>query len=467
MKSILFLLFIFFSGHLFAVDTVRMTNPGDLQITGTTNGTATGTYTLGSVNPTDGIGATDATAAIVYVPVSNTLAANQPHDTYFALYHAGYSLFNIADTTYSYLTFPLTLNITSAQYLYGAVYNGTNYIVVRKSAPGSFSSQTDTIFQILLNDIAAVICPVNNALCTSLDISSPNLAQGVIAKLYFFISTNASKADGDTVDLASTTDGGGGVYFQVNLSNKIYTQADISITLTTPLTKGDGRVIANYIISNPITTAVFDHVAVFLHAKASSAGAIPAGPAANLPVGDPSLYSGYPDAKLIDQNFSSAETDTSITINSLGEGQPLVNGTSYLLSIGLMDKYQFVTGLSNAGVGTPLKIQELLNKQACFLLTAGFGEEHYVISFFRQYRDLVLANTWAGKKFIGFYYRLAPHYALIIYQNEWMRLVIRSGAYALYFFFNYYWCFLVLLGFFLFFNFKNGQKKQNEKKVRI
>jgi hypothetical protein len=431
-----------------------MTNPTDLQISGTTNGSATSTFILGSTNPTDGIGATEAAAAMVYVPVSNTNPINLPHDTYFSLYHDNYTLFTITDPTYSYISFPLTVNASSTQYLYAAIYDGVSYKYLRISAPIAYSSPVDTIFQVLLKDI----CAVNPTLfCTNLDTNSATASQTSIVKFYFLISTDGTHANGDTVDLTKATDGGGGVYFQVNLSNKIYKQAETSITLSTPLAKGDGRVVANYSISNPITTNIFDHVVVFLHAKASSESALPTGPAANLPVGDPTLYASYPDARLIDQNYSSVQTETSITISTLGLNQPVANGTSYLLSIGLMDKYKFVTGLSNAGIGTPLQIQELLKKEACFLLTAGFGEEHYVISYFRQYRDQILANTWMGKKFIGFYYRLAPSYALIIYQNEWMRLGIRSVAYILYFLFNYYLQVLIFLGFLFLLNLRKNK----------
>ncbi|MBC7537592.1 MAG: hypothetical protein H7281_02130 [Bacteriovorax sp.] len=447
MKLILLCLFLVLLTNLFAADNVRITSPTNLQVYGTTNATATSTFLLGSVNPSDGNGLSEAAAAFIYIPISNT--ADATHDFYFSRYHEGYRLFDISDATYSYISFPLTLNVSSTHYLYAAVYNGTNYVIVRKSAPTAYSTATITTFNLLLKDI----CAVNTTACTNLAVGSATLVSGQVAKVYFFISTNSAHADNDPVVLTTAGDGDGGVFFQVKLSNKVYKSIDSSISLSTPLTKGDGRVIANYTVTNPISSDAFDHVAVFMHAKAASVAALPVDPAPHLAVGDPALYIGiYPDAQLIDYSYSTSQSDPAITINSFGYGKPAINGTSYLLSIGLMDKYKFVTNLSNAGVGTPTQIQELLKKQACYLLTAGFGEEHYIINYFRSYRDHILANSWLGRKFIKVYYRSAPHYAMIIYKSEWMRFVIRSAAYTLYFLFNFYWVVLIFLGACLFLN---------------
>jgi hypothetical protein len=111
----------------------------------------------------------------------------------------------------------------------------------------------------------------------------------------------------------------------------------------------------------------------------------------------------------------------------------LQNGVEATVSVASIDKFGFSTTLSNSLPGTPLEIEPLLKKTACFLLTAGFGEEHYVITYFRNIRDQVLAENWLGRKFIGFYYSTAPKYALIIYKCETLRLIIRGSAYCLYF----------------------------------
>lgn len=443
MKSILLCLLISLSSNLLANDNVRMTNPTNLQIYGTTNN-ASGTYLLNSVNPTDGNGLSETAAALVFAPISNT--ADPTHDLYFSLYHAGFRPFSTKDQTYSYISFPLTVNASVTQYLYVAVSDGanSNYKIVRKSPPPSFTTPTNTTFNLRLFDM----CAIATTSCTNLD---PTLqlppVTGQIVKVYFFITTNGGHADGDPVTLTNAGDGDGGVFFQTKLSNKVYKTTDTSIFLTTPLTKGDGRVIANYSISNPISTDAFDRVVVFFHASAANAGALPIFPAPNLAVGDPSLYGPtYPNASLIDQSYSTSQTDSTITINNLGFNNPLVNSTAYMLSIGLMDKYKFVSNLSNAGVGTPTQIQELLKKQACYILTAGFGEEHYITNYFRAYRDHVLANSWLGRKFIRFYYRTAPHYALIIYRSETLRLIVRGFAYSVYFIFNYGIFVLIFLG---------------------
>ena len=122
----------------------------------------------------------------------------------------------------------------------------------------------------------------------------------------------------------------------------------------------------------------------------------------------------------------------------------LTNSDTYNVSILFEDKYKFGTVLSNDMIGQPKEIEELLKKNACFLLTAGFGEDHFVINYFRNFRDTILSQSYLGRAFIHTYYELAPKYALMIYHNEAIRAVIRGAGYTLYFIFNFYYIILAV-----------------------
>jgi hypothetical protein len=123
----------------------------------------------------------------------------------------------------------------------------------------------------------------------------------------------------------------------------------------------------------------------------------------------------------------------------------LTNSTTYNIAIALMNKYQFVSNVTVSKSGTPLKIDELLKSQACFLLTAGFGEEHWVIDYFKHIRDHFLAKFSAGRWFIGAYYETAPKYALKIYHSPSLRLMIRSIAYVAYSFIHYFYLYFAVV----------------------
>lgn len=103
----------------------------------------------------------------------------------------------------------------------------------------------------------------------------------------------------------------------------------------------------------------------------------------------------------------------------------LVNGVTYNFSYAFTNKYQFVSYFSNDQEGTPALVEVFLEKQQCYLISAGFKKEHYVLDFFREVRDqILLKNSW-GRKFINFYYETAPQYARKIWNSPFMSSSIR------------------------------------------
>lgn len=411
MKSLFLFLLLSLSLNAFAVSTLRIFKPQDLIVNGTSSGK---TYALNVDEP-----AADATAegspARVYVPMSNTnvtIAAN--HDQYFYLSAtAGLTALFNSTSAADVIIYPLTATISESNYLYVAAKASVgSYKLVQKYS-STLTTNQDVNFPVSPNAICTQFAPD----CTTL---APDQASStkITYKLYFFLSTS-NIAIGDPIDPAADISKGG-VFFETLLSNKIYTNLQLKVFATNPR-NGDRRAIFDYDTDSSMQD--FKKVMVFKHTTNAPAHF-------NEPIG---VYAG----SLINQDFPAIQK-SEITVTDLP------NGPEVTLSVAFFDKYGFVSTLSNHLSFSPMEIQELLKKQSCFLLTAGFGEEHYIINFFRSYRDHVLSNSWLGKKFIKVYYRSAPHYAVIIYQSEILRFGIRSMAYVLYFFFNYWWIILLL-----------------------
>ena len=142
---------------------------------------------------------------------------------------------------------------------------------------------------------------------------------------------------------------------------------------------------------------------------------------------------------------------------------PLSNATLYHVTLGYVDKWQFVTKLPVSKSETPESIINFLEKESCYFISAGFKESHYVLDYFRWFRDNVLLKFSLGKAFVNVYYETAPHYALkYIYPSETLSFLIRTFSYILYFFMTRIWYFAV---FFLLVIFYLGLKKISWKKM--
>lgn len=402
------LIFILVLGNSFA-DTVRIINPHDLVI----NGVTSTSFPL-NVDEPSGEATEDTDPARVYVPMTNAFL---DHDKYFSQYSAsGVSVLFNTTLLAHVINFPLKVTVTGTKYLYAAAKStAAGYKVVKKYFDPLTGNRDISTFDVSPKEI----CDQYSADCTILAPGvSTNNSKGTF-KLYFFLSTVSNLPLGDLVDPTVSTEG---VFFEVVMSNKIYEDTQLKVFITNPR-KGDSRVILGYTTDSSMLD--FKKIIVFQHSSAAPV-------TTNGAIG---LYTG----SILNRDFSSASQTGEVTVNQLP------NTIAVTLSIAFQDKFGFASTLSDDVTLTPTQIEELLKKQACFLLTAGFGEEHYVINFFRHYRDQVLAHTWIGKQFIKIYYSSAPHYAVIIYQSEGMRFIIRAAAYTLYFLFNYYWLVLIFL----------------------
>ena len=440
MKLLTILILIFICSTLNAADSVRINDPSNLILTGTISGFS---FTLGSDSPS-GDGTSESAPAKAYLPIQSGLS-NQLYSTILKVTPGLGSLYDIASAS-QYVSFPLLMTIGStAKYLYVAVRggaSGTSYYVSGKSA-STYSNLSSSLINFSINPkdicksvIVNNISTVCNATTGALDHAS---ISSVLFKpmLYFFVTDQVLAVDGTSVIDPANANYSGGVYFESQMSNKIFTSTDLVVSLSA-LRKGDARLLGTFSASSTMDSTLFKKVIVYQYTDTSTPIL------GNLPIGSAS-------AGALMNNDISTEQSGDFTFSGL------TNSQSYKISLAFEDKFLFATTLSASQAGTPTEIQELLKKQACYLLTAGFGEEHYIISFFREYRDQVLANSWIGRKFIKVYYSSAPHYAVIIYQSQWMRLGVRSAAYLLYFFFHFYWAILLVCLIFLSINLRKNK----------
>lgn len=415
MKFLYTISLICFSFAAFCADTVRIYDIENLVVS-VTSGTS---FDL-NVEIPSGDSTTDSsesTTARIYVPMKN---ASADHNKYLYYSRSGATTLSSSVAGTSTINFPLSLTLgTTDKYLYSAVKINSKYYA---------ASRTSSTFR-ELNNFQYVYSLTPYTFCNTFTISGTGVSNpcsdtstfASTLTVYFFLSAKSDYALGAEVSPATET---GGVYFSVKMSNRIYDSSELTLSISN-VRKGDKRILADF--SSSTTMANFSKVKAFIHSAAPGSD--------NRPIGD---TVNYPGGSIFSDDIATNQSGGA-TINQL------TNGQTYFVSLFFVDKYLFTSVLSPDFSETPTQIEELLKKQACYLLTAGFGEEHYIINYFRSFRDRVLAHNWFGQKFIHFYYRTAPSAALYIYQHQTVRLIIRSLAYLTYFVFNYFYLILLLL----------------------
>lgn len=403
MKNLLIAsIFAILSSHAFG-DTIRLNPDNDLEVYANTDATYLVTSETATKTPTE------ASPAHVYVPIAGTAVASQAD--YFLLKASNNTpdyIFDIADSSHV-IRFPLYLNIsTTNKYLYVAIKDGTAYKVA-KAYPTVLNNITNGnyVFEVSPQEICAQ--QTASLACNTLITGTATDEREIVT--YFFITTVPSIGIGGTIDI-TTADYNTGLFYNVHMSNRVY--PNLTISLGT-LRNGDRRAIVPYTSSELMLQP--NHVRVFDNSAAQ---------ATTLPIGQLT-------GTLLPKEYDYLQ-NSEVTVTDLENGRP----QPYNLSLLFVDKYQFTSKASASAVALPQEIEELLKKNSCFLLTAGFGEDHFVISYFRHFRDTVLSQSYLGRVFIHTYYELAPKYALMIYQHEGIRAVIRGIGYTLYFIFNFY-----------------------------
>lgn len=379
--------------------SLRLHPDNELVVTGST----TTSFTVGSAEAS-GDATSESAPAIVYVPMAGPLGT-VAYFTERGVTH----LFTATDASYT-VNFPFYINTTNSDhFLYVAVKHPVDGYKIVGNFPTNLINKTNhnetfPVSPKLMCDIYAD-CPF----------ATTTGKEKFLA--YFFLSTTLP------TNLPKNSPGTpasypGGIYFEINMSNVVLTNTEL-IPSITKIRVGDKRVVIEYTASAGMNEA--KAVRVYNHGGTASAVA-PLSP----------IQSYYASAGGLTSTEYPYNATSEVTVTGLE------NSVTNYFSVLFVDKYKFGTVLSDDLEGTPLEIQELLKKQSCFLLSAGFGEEHFIIDYFRHFRDTVLSHSFLGRKFISVYYEHAPKYALMIYENEAVRTVIRGAAYVLYFIFNYF-----------------------------
>lgn len=399
-------------------DSVRIYDANNLAVSGSIAGTGVSLYS----DAPSGDATAETAPARVYIPVQN--GNSNQNFSVLKKTNAITSLYNITLANH-FVTFPLSLTIGgTGKYIYMAVRggaSGTSYYVSAKSG-GTYTNVSsshvdfsitpvDICKSIILNSISTVCNSSGGALL-------PTSTTNVLFKpmLYFFVTDQNITPDGSTTVDPANANYSGGVFFEAQMTNRVF---DTVIVTINDLRKGDKRLLGTYTASSTIDTSLMKRV--FAYSYDETATPI----VTNVDIG-----SATPGT-ILSNDLGTAQQDGQFTLSNLNNNQ------NYKISIAYEDKFHFATKLSTSLAGTPTAIEELLKKQACFILTAGFGEEHYVTNYFRSYRDQVLSHSWFGRLLIKAYYRTAPHYAIILYHHDALRAVVRGFAYVMYFFFNY------------------------------
>lgn len=425
-KKILGLLFVpFFLAQ--ATDTVRDYDYNSPEFYFTTS---TGTYPV--LGESQGDGSSETAALKLYLPFEGPTSENNYLDR-----RATVSIDLPSGTVAAadILKFHLKVTTSTDKYLYIATKNtaitgdSSNYEVVARFS-GTVISAGSTNQEITFNLDLKTLCD-SNFIC-------PNTASSeakTLGYVYFFLHTS-SVLGSDPFNPADA-EYSGGAYYNLNMSN-----SDTAITTNiTNVRTGDDRLIVDYTTSSTLSN--FYKMVLFCQSGGTCAATTTASCSANVKEWleyFPNSYSG----KITVRPTSPASACT------------LQNNTAFNFYLGILDKYYLVHSISSVGSGTPQDIEELLKKQACFILTAGFGEEHPVVEYFRFIRDHYMKNSVGGVFFIKAYYKVGPYLAHLIYPSEKLRFLVRMFAYLGFYMIKLIWLFpLFILGLLLKKSFKS------------
>jgi len=298
----------------------------------------------------------------------------------------------------------VTNSTGSDRYLYAAVQdpdNSSNYKVI-SSASGPFGSSSSTVLSNLTFQVENFCISAD---CTNLQTGTTSTKNFLV---YFFLDSQSNRGLDTDINPSSQT---GGVFLRLYLSARI-PSSTIDLQDVRP---GDGRARALF------TGSTINDLYRTLGVANGTGAALTGGSTIQAAL----AVSG---TQLLD--LESTSTSGEVTI------RPLVNGVSYDVALIFEDKYQFATTLSNVETANPEQIEALLESQACYILSAGFQEKHFITDYFRALRDRFLLKTTVGTWFVNWYYETAPIYAPHVYRSPWLASIVRIFAYGLWFLIN-------------------------------
>ena len=386
------LLLCFQSNNLWAVPNIRIPDLALVQVFASTESDPT--MTVFHDLPASGVGDTSGSPLVVYIPLDGN--DDQINNTLFGNPSVLPKKIGAGTTT-----FKIVLRLTN-----DSVDQTILNIGVKENTENQFQPFP------LLNSLASRTVPANtvidvivsftlDSMCTEADcadIQSTIDDRDETFELHFFF---------DSINQTNTHTGTqNGFYLRLRMSDRV-PQGNFELV---NLIKGDERLTGQIINGDQITQMGNDLYRLYVHR--------------------------YPEAIITEQISRSVGTAAGSQQGELLAAQlsgnvtvkNLVNGVDHNLAFALMNKYQFVSKLSNSKVASAEDILGLLEAQACFLLSAGFQKEHIVLEIFRGIRDSILMQFDWGKLFVNSYYRYAPPIAGMIYQDPVLAALVRFGA---------------------------------------
>ena len=214
----------------------------------------------------------------------------------------------------------------------------------------------------------------------------------------------------DSIDPADYPDG---IYIKLKLSSVISATPPELLKLH----KGDGRLGAQFDLRG-INTEDGDSLYAYVQEKTPSDN----DNCNDLENALAGTYATLPENDGVHRNLRSLSAAGTVSIRHLK------NNICYSIQMYYRDKYQFASQLSNGFHASPESLEKLLEKNSCFLLTAGFGGDDPIVDDFRHFRDHTLRHSFLGRALIHLYYTFAPALAPYVAASPFLSSMVRGAA---------------------------------------
>ena len=338
-------------------------------------------------------GTVETDPAEVYVPISSTAGANAN----FNKFSAGTA--NILPTiTSGTVTFNVTVANHAREFFEMGVEDNSGDWKAVDFVSDTITGKPDGTYAITVN-ISQICAQAGTELdCNNVFQESDTAVTEKSTLLYLFFN-GSNLVAGNAVNTGTT----GGIYYNFNMSNRIDSTNKITLS---ELRKGDSQLTAVY--------QGFNYNELY-----------------QVYGFDYNTNSGQEDENLATASGNGTNYLLDSAVSS-GEAKikGLQNDRAYNFAVYFVDKYNFATLFSNVITARPQQIEALLEKNACFLLTAGFAGDHPLVDYFRSWRDQVLSKNFFGKMFINLYYEWGPKMAPVVLSHPWLAKSVRGSAHA-------------------------------------
>ena len=366
-------------------------------------------------------GTTSGGAAQAWCPIDDGPADNRSRNHVFVRYSS--LVPSLSSSTRAVLRVALTVDNSgdrverASLYAASSLEDGGGHTVVGKYG-GVFAleEKRDRVF---LTFGMQALCNEGAINCNEL-FEDGEVNDSASTRLYFFLAPEDEYRVGSTVSNLDDDINGGGVYLNLYLSDRAIDEDEndrsVSVTGVNP---GDEQLLVSYERS-PIND--FLDMRLIYQTRALNE--------------DDSTVGHYLSQGV---EYDVAEDIPADHREGVIRARGLTNNREYYIWAVAVNRYLMASRISDQRTGMPLQAAEILTGEGespCYLLTAGFQENHLVLRYFRWIKDNILAHFSLGQDLIRLYYTTAPTYALRVYEHPLLAFFVRFGAICLFFFLN-------------------------------